>query len=314
MSKIYKHSTRRLFSPKYILTWPLFLFFWLIAQLPHNYLLSIGQFLGKLAYPFFPKRKYIIRTNLMLCFPDKNNEEIEKLLKLNLEYLGIGICETALAWFGPERTIKQLQKNVTIVNEDILKKYLPVNTNKPLLLITPHAASQELLSKILIRQYKFSPVFRHMNNPVANYIMQKARIKIYKTPILKANTRQIVKSLLQKIIIGILPDQDFGKKRSVFVPFFGVPAATTTAVSKYKKLTDANILAISYLRDPKVKNCFTIHISELLNITGTDLEHDARVFNHEFEKIILKDIAMYFWVARRFKTRPDNQAKIYNYS
>jgi len=309
MTKIYKHSTRRMFSPKYFLTWPSFLIIWIIAQLPYDRLISLGKLIGLFVYKCFPERKHIIRTNLTLCFPDKTSNEIEFLVKENLKFLGIGICETALAWFGSSRIIDILSKKLTIENETTLKHLL--NDDKPLLIITPHASSQELVSKVLIQKYEFSPVFRHMNNPIVNYFMQKARLKIYKNPILKSNTRQIIRALNSKTAVGILPDQDFGRRRSVFVPFFGVTAATSTSLSKYKKLTNANIIALSYLRDKNDYTKFTITVSEPLAITGSDLEHDATLFNQEFEKIISKDIPMYFWIARRFKTRPLGLPSVY---
>ncbi|MBP9721709.1 MAG: hypothetical protein KBD64_00965 [Gammaproteobacteria bacterium] len=311
MAKIHHHSFWRLLAPQYLLTWPLLFAFLLISKLPYSAVFYIGRALGKLAYCFFPKRKYIIRTNLSLCFPEKSPTEIEQLLKENLESLCIGACETALAWFGPDKTIKIIENNLVINNEDRLKNAL--SSGRPVLLITPHASSQELLSKIMVKKYSFTPVFRHLNNPVANYFMQKARIKIYPNLIQKADTRQIVKALKQKLTIGILPDQDFGRRRSVFAEFFGVSAATTTALSKYKKLTNAQIVALSYVRDKQDITKFTVNISEPLDITGYNLEQDARTLNKELEKIITKDISMYFWVARRFKTRPLGEEKIYNY-
>ncbi len=310
MSMIHHHSQTSLFSPKYIFTWPAFLILWLFSRLPYKALLTIGTCLGKLMYIFFSKRKYIIRTNISLCFPKKSKEEVENLVKANLKYLGIGVCDTALAWFGPKKTTEELLKKLTIQNESALIEAL--KENKPLILITPHASSQELLSKLLSCKYTYDPVFRHMNNPVANYMMQKARLRIYKNPILKTDTRHIVKRLRDNGTIAILPDQDFGRKRSVFVPFFGVIAATSTALSKYKKLTDCNILALGYLRNT-AQDSFTITISDKLDIHGLNLDHDAKVMNTALENIILRDISMYFWIARRFKTRPAGEKKIYDY-
>lgn len=311
MNQIYKHSNLRLFLPQYILTWLMLPILWIIGRIPHRLIIKIGQFIGKILYLFFPKRKQIIRTNLKLCFPDKSDQEIELLLKQNLVSLAIGICETAMAWFGSHNSIKILESKVEIINLEAINNVL--NQNKPLLIFTPHAWSQELLSKVLSRKIDYMPVFRHMNNPVANYIMQKARLKIYKNLILKANPRQIIKSLQQNRVVAILPDQDFGRRRSIFVPFFNVPAATTTSLSKYKKLTDATIISLSYLRnpDPNKRDHFTIYVSDPLEITGTDLEKDARILNAEIETIINRDPSMYFWVARRFKTRPLGEPSVY---
>lgn len=307
-AKIYKHSYQNLFSIRYILTWPLFFILWLLAKLPHKVNIKIGKFLGKLLYPLVSKYKYIIKTNLSLCFPDKSEQEINILTKKSFESLTIGALETIMAWFGTKKQLTILQKKVVINNEEIIKQAYA--SNKPVLLVSPHCASAELVGKIFVQRYNYTPVFRHMNNPVANYLMQKGRLNIYKDHLLKANTRTIINYLKTKKPVLILPDQDFGKKRSVFVPFFGVPAATSTALSKYKKMTDCIILGIGYHKD-YISNKYIIDISKL-DITGHDLEHDATELNKQLENIIIKDIPMYFWIARRFKSRPEGMPKIYN--
>ena len=193
------------------------------------------------------------KTNLRLCFPDKSAKEINFLVKRHFQSLAVGAIETVMAWYGPESTLDKISDYIEIQNEDILKEYLA--KQDPLILITPHAVDQELLSKYMARTYDYAPVFRHMNNPVANYLMQKARLKIYKHLILKADIRTIVRTIKENTIpVGILPDQDFGRRRSVFAPFFGIPAATTTSLSKYKNLTNANMLVLSYHREFDPKN------------------------------------------------------------
>lgn len=245
---IYKHKTWLLFHPKYSLTWLAFIILWCLGQLSHKTAVKTGNILGSILYHLFPKRKYIVKTNLQLCFPDRSKHEINLLVKGHFQSLVTGAIETAIAWYGPEKTIDEIAKNIEIKNEDILQKYLKMK--EPLLIVTPHAVNQELLSKYFSRLYDYAPVFRHMNNPVANYLMQKARLKIYKRLILKADIRTIIKTIKENIIpVGILPDQDFGRRRSVFVPFFGVPTATTTSLSKYKRITNANMLILSYHRE-----------------------------------------------------------------
>lgn len=314
--KIYKHNKWLLFSPKFLWTWPLFFLLWLIARLPFDLANRLGFTIGGVIYKIFPKRKYIVKTNLKLCFPDKSEQEIDHLVKHHFQSLICGTIETAIAWYGPESTLRKLTPRITIENENILKEYLA--KKEPLILITPHAVNQELLSKYLSKKYTYIPVFRHMNNPVANYLMQKARLKIYHNLILKANTRSIIRTIQSNSHpLAILPDQDFGRRRSVFAPFFGVLAATTTSLSKYKKLTNANMIVISYRRqfdkDTNKLEKFIITVNPPLEITGDDYYQDAVNFNTLLETIIQKDISMYFWVAKKFKTRPLGEPKLYNY-
>lgn len=319
MAKIHKHNKWKLFSPVYAWTWLLFAAIWLIGKLPHKAALKVGQYVGKFLTLFFPKRKYIIKTNLKLCFPNKSDKEIDKLVNENIQSLTIGACETAIAWYGSEKSIQNIAKIIEIENEHLLEDaYKNATADEPLILITPHTMSQELLSRYMTKKYDYAPVFRHMKNPVANYLMQKARQKIYKHLILKADTRNIIRTIKEnKIKVGILPDQDFGRRRSVFVPFFGVPAATTTSLTKYKKLTNAKMIVGSYRRvfNSNTGNLekFVITFYPVLDISGTDTAHDARQLNQTLEQIISQDITAYFWIAKKFKTRPEGEPKIYNY-
>lgn len=316
MQKIYKHSRIRLVSPKYLLTWALFVILWLIGQLSHRFAIKAGNLIGSLLYPLFPKRTYIIKTNLALCFRDKTDHEIDSLARQNFNALIVGAFETAIAWYASNRTFSKMNSSFSIENEHILQEY--INKDKPLLLVAPHCVSQELVSRYLVKKYNYIPVFRHLNNPVANYIMQKARLKIYNDVIIKSNPHRIIKLLKeQKAPIALLPDQDFGRKRSVFAHFFNIPTATTTSLSKYKKLTDCNIVPVSYSRKINTSDgCFEkfiIKIHPPLMITGQDQVNDATIFNHVLEEIIKKDISAYFWIAKKFKTRPLGEEKIYNY-
>ena len=77
-----------------------------------------------------------------------------------------------------------------------------------------------------------------------------------------------------KYAVAILPDEDPGSKRAVFAPFFNIPTATTKSLSKYKNLTDCNILPISIHRkiNPATNKIeqYILRIYPELDISGTD--------------------------------------------
>jgi Kdo2-lipid IVA lauroyltransferase/acyltransferase len=106
------------------------------------------------------------------------------------------------------------------------------------------------------------------------------------------------------------PDQDYGIKHSVFVPFFGVQAATVTGTARIAELGKAVVIPFTHYRDEH--NCYHLVIDAALQNypTGDDVA-DATRINEILEKAIAKQPDQYLWVHRRFKTRPLGEPSLY---
>lgn len=90
-----------LLHPRYWLTWLLFAFWFLLAQLPYRWQLAMGRGLGRLMLRLAPSRRTIAERNLALCFPELGEVERQELLRRNFESSGIALMETGMAWFRP---------------------------------------------------------------------------------------------------------------------------------------------------------------------------------------------------------------------
>jgi len=102
---------------------------------------------------------------------------------------------------------------------------------------------------------------------------------------------------------------DFGERDSVFVNFFGVKAATVTAVARLSKLLQAQVVPVT----TKYSNGrYSIHIHEPLpNFPLDDDTQSTQVMNHHIESWVKDNIPQYLWLHKRFKTRPAGESRIY---
>ena len=102
MTNLPKFSTA-LLHPRYWLTWLGIGVLWLVVQLPYPVIYRLGCGLGKLALRFMKRRAKIVHRNLELCFPEMSEQERRKMVVKNFESVGMGLMETGMAWFWPDK-------------------------------------------------------------------------------------------------------------------------------------------------------------------------------------------------------------------
>ena len=108
-----------------------------------------------------------------------------------------------------------------------------------------------------------------------------------------------------------MPDQNFGSRQSIFVPFFGIQAATVTATSRLSGIDKIPVIPVSLERMPGYSGYKLMIEQELENFPTTDLVSDTARINSIIEEQVRKHPADYLWVHRRFKTRPVGEKSIY---
>jgi KDO2-lipid IV(A) lauroyltransferase len=124
-----------------------------------------------------------------------------------------------------------------------------------------------------------------------------------------------VKTLLRGFKNGLLlqlsPDLDLGPRDAIFVPFFGVQAATVTALSRLARLADAVIVPVVVRQLPGGEGYVMRMYPAWQNFPGASVEADTRYMNAFIEERVLEMPEQYYWVHKRFKTRPEGEPRIY---
>jgi KDO2-lipid IV(A) lauroyltransferase len=287
--------------PKYWLTWLGVLILYSISWLPYKWQLGLGRLIGRLLFKLGSKRKHVADTNLKLCFPEMSEQERQHILKKNFENTGIALLETGMGWWWPNWRVK---RKVKVVGLEHIKK--AQSEGKGILLLAMHYLTIEMNARGVGYSQPLVVFYRPHNNQLMEYFQFRGRGRTNKYMLGKRDVKGLIKALKDGETCVYLPDQDYGRNRSLFVPFFGVKeTATTTGTLIFARQKNVESMMIIPTRNDDGSG-YTIEIMPpLTNFPTQDDEADLIRINQELEKAISRKPEQYMWLHRRFKTRPD---------
>ena len=299
---------RALLAPRH---WPSWLgagLWFLIAQLPYRLQWWLAKVLCPLLY-LNKKRIEMARTNLRLCFPHQSEAEREALLKANVFSTSLAVFETGIAWFWPKWRLRRL---FTISGLEHIEQAKA--DGQGALLLSLHFTTLDIGSAMLGIHVSYDGMYSPHANPVMDYV-QKIRREAYcegGIAIARENLRAIVGQLRKGRMVWYAPDRDLGRKASIFVPFFGVPAATVAATAQFARMGRAKIIPFSQYRRADGSGYDVVIHPPFENYPTGDDYADARRVNEFVENEILKCPEQYLWAQPRFKTRPEGEPRVYS--
>jgi len=295
-----------LYTPRLWPSWLAIGFSWLLAKLPKPFQRSLTRGLAHLLIKTRVSRINTIHRNIELCFPDLSSQQRLDLAEKNLaSSILLAFDFLDIIWASPE-SIYQRGK---IIGEAHLRTAL--NSGKPLILLSGHSTVFPLGFALLAQIHSFYSVYRPMSNPVfETQFYQRATSKHAVTTLSRNKIPRILRHLKNNAVVSIVPDQDFGKRAAIFIPFFGIQAATITAIPKYAAFADANVLPLSMYREENGR--YRVEIEPALeSYPSGDDEADTQRWSDWLEKSIRQQPEDYYWLHKRFKTRPEGEATIY---
>lgn len=288
--------------PKYWPTWIAVIVLYTISWLPYRLQLSLGRLLGRLLAKTGTSRVKVAQINLALCFPGKTEAERKILLKKNFENAGIALFETGMGWWWPDWRIK---RKVKFIGKEHLDKAKA--EGKGTLLLAMHYLSVEVNCRGVGYSHPMVVFYRPHNNELMEYFQFRGRGRSNRYMLGKKDVKGLIKALHDGESCIYLPDQDYGRKRSLFIPFFGVPAATTTGTLIFARQRNTQTHMVIPTRNDDGSG-YTIEVTPPLEdfpSKDKDDEADLLRVNQELEKAISRKPEQYMWLHRRFKTRPN---------
>ncbi|WP_461538845.1 LpxL/LpxP family Kdo(2)-lipid IV(A) lauroyl/palmitoleoyl acyltransferase [Spongorhabdus nitratireducens] len=291
--------------PRYWALWILIGLMWIIGRLPFPWIARIGRALGRLLMKVGGSRVRTTRTNIQRCFPELSEQEQEALIRCNFETVGIALLEPGIAWFSRESRIPKLGR---IEGYEHLSRLM--EQGKPVLLNGLHNTCVEMALRLFGTHCGLTGLYRRHNNPLFEYISTKYRTRGRNNLIHRKEVKRLLDCMREGEPSFILADQDFGPKRSLFVDFFGIPAATVASPSDFARQTGATVLMMDYYLDENDQYVIRLH-PPLENFPTDSLEADTRRCNEWLECVIREHPEQYLWQHRRFKTRPEGEPAIY---
>jgi KDO2-lipid IV(A) lauroyltransferase len=248
----------------------------LIGWLPFNWQLSFGASLGSVGYWLATDRRRIAETNIRLCFPQMSGSEQSKLVKEIFRNNGRGVMETSFSWSG---RIADLENRIDI-------------------------------SGLNAQKIPFDVMYRRNKDVLLEAVMRAGRTRNFPSAIERSDVRSVIKALKAGRVVWYGPDQDYGRKHSVFAPFFGINTASIKATARIAAITGAAVIVFQHRRTED--NRYVITLSEpLVNFPSGQEVADAARVNQLVEDAVRQAPAQYWWLHRRFKTRPEGEARPY---
>ncbi|PQV45227.1 lipid A biosynthesis lauroyl acyltransferase [Paraburkholderia sp. BL21I4N1] len=278
-----------------------------LALLPYGLVARLGDGLGWLLYQIPSNRKRVVHINLSLCFPEWSAEHREEIAQKHFRHAIRSYMERSVQWFGSAEKLKKL---IQVDSEvDLLDPDMP-----PTLLLGAHfvgiEAGSVFINYSLHRQC--GALYQPMSNKVLDDVAKAARGRFGADMASRADSARIVLRWLRDrkpVMLGA--DMDYGMRNSTFVPFFGVPTCTLTAVGRLAEVGHAQVVPFIGEVLPNYKGYRLKVFKPWDNYPTGDDEADARRMNAFLEEQIPLMPEQYYWVHKRFKTRPPGQPSVY---
>lgn len=296
---------RRRFAPRHWSSGWWLLLLRVSALLPLRVSRGLGAAIGWLMMAN-AKRRRIAHINLALCFPQRSRRERARLLRRHFivsgqAYLDIGF----LTWASERRILRKLRlRGLEHYHEHLAKKNI--------ILLAPHCVGMNFGGSVIAREHAQFSMVKLQGNPAVNWLLNRARMRFgCRLLARQQGLRPVIRGLKQRLAFYYLPDEDFGLRQSVFVPFFGVPTATLATLGRLAKLTDAVVIPCFTRLLPGGRGYEVIFKPALKDFPSGDRVRDAARMNAAMEEGIRSMPEQYLWTFKIFKTRPDRAASPY---
>ncbi len=276
----------------------------LVSFAPYPVLRRIGDAAGMLLYWLIVPRRRIARTNLRLCFPEHSEAERVVLMKAHFRYFMRSFFDRFILWYQPESRIRELVRVEGVA-------HLEAVAGRPVILLAPHFVGLDAGGTRMSLERRMFSMFANQKNEVLNAAMREGRSRFNDAMLLSRldGLRTAIRLLRQQVPFYFLPDMDLGARDAVFVPFFGVPAATVTSVARLAQMTGAAVVpCVTEMTD----DGYVCHFHPAWDgYPGADLGEATARMNRFIEDRVREMPAQYLWTHKRFKTRPPGDADLY---
>jgi len=277
---------------------------WLLHWLPLPLLAALGRVLGLALYVLVAERRHVTLTNLGLCFPLLSAAEKSALARRHFAAFGRSFLERGLCWWASPQRLRRL------IRLDGME-HLRACAGRPVILFSPHFVGLDMGWTRLSMEIDMISMYSNQKNAVFNDKLRAGRLRFGRSALVsrQEGLRPVVKALKAGTPLYYLPDMDYGRDESIFVPFFGVTTATIPGLSRLAAMTGAMVLPVITRIDA---DGWTVQIDPPWQDFPTgDTDADTRRMNAVIEDKIAAAPDEYLWMHKRFKTRPPGEKGVY---
>jgi KDO2-lipid IV(A) lauroyltransferase len=275
------------------------LFMRLIAPLPLAWVRAIGTLLGYLLYWVAVPRRRVAMINLALCFPQEPLAQRRRWARQTFVYFAQAWLDRSWLWHGNPDTVRKRLKLAGALHA--------LEGRKPTIIFAPHFYGLDAGGTALNQQVDrpMCSIYTPQRNQTVDQWLHDGRRRFGRLRLFHRNdgVKAIVSALRAGDLLYLLPDMNFGRNESVFVPFYGVPAATVPSLSRFSRLGRAQVVpVVSRMTDAG----YEIEVMPAWeNFPSDDPIADTALMNQRLQGYIDTMPSQYYWVHKRFKDQPD---------
>jgi KDO2-lipid IV(A) lauroyltransferase len=276
-----------------------------LGYLPLSWLRALGAGLGALLLVVIPSRRRVVQTNLRVCFPHLSDAERDALTHQTFVYFARAWLDRSWLW---HRRAACIQSRVQLLGD-----VSALSDATPTVLFAPHFMGLDVgwTALTLNLPLHFTTIFTPQSNAAVDAWVAKGRQRFGHVRLFRREdgVKPIVAALRQNELLYLLPDMNFGPNESIFVPFYGEQAATVPSLSRFAKLGRARVMPVI---TRMTESGYEVVVHPVWNDFPTDdINADTATMNQRLEVFINAMPAQYFWVHKRFKTRPAGASSLY---
>ena len=282
----------------------------LLALIPTRAIAVLSGPLSTLGWWMAKSRRRVALTNLRLCFPHLSEAERQTIARAHFRAYMQAALEHGFLWNASGEKIRNY---VSLHDEHEWNQFQKGENRKPVIWLCPHFIGLDACAIRISVDTSGCSLYSEQSNPDLDQMMLAGRTRFSNSRIIARTegVKPIIRAMKSGLPFYYLPDMDFGARDSVFVPFFGVKAATITGVSRLAKLTGAAVVPVVATQRPNGNGYDVRFYPAWDKFPSGDDEADARRVNGFIEERVLENTAQYLWTHKRFKTRPPNEPSVY---
>jgi Kdo2-lipid IVA lauroyltransferase/acyltransferase len=276
-----------------------------LGALPLPVLRALGGVLGWLLYALVPERRHVVDTNLRLCFGHWSPAQRRRAGRRVFVAFAQAWLDRGWLWHAPEVILRrrlQLSDPQGLLSQAV-----------PTVLFAPHFVGLDAgWTRLALEPHlRLQTIYTQQSNPDVDHWVRAGRARVGQVALYQRvdGVKRLIKSMRDGVWLYLLPDMNFGSEESIFVPFYGVPAATVPSLSRFAALAQARVVPIVTTITPQG---YEVRVLPAWNDYPTDDVHaDTALMNRRLQEWVDAHPEQYFWVHQRFKSRPPGEPSVY---
>ncbi|MDF1483748.1 lipid A biosynthesis acyltransferase [Ramlibacter sp. H39-3-26] len=277
----------------------------LMAWLPLRAVRALGWSMGMVLYVLVVPRRRVVMRNLALCFPALPPRVRRAMARRNFVYFSQAWLDRGWLWHAPRAVLER-----RVVLRGAVRE---LEGDAPTIMFAPHFYGMDAAGTALTlhTMRPFTSIFKPQPDPALDAWLKAGRTRFGDVRMLNRDEgiKPIIAGLRKGGLLYLLPDMNFGAREALFVPFYGIPTATVPSLPRFARLGRAKVVPIVGRITPAG---YEVRVMPAWDgYPSNDLEADTARMNAELQGYIDTMPDQYYWVHKRFKTRPSGEKSLY---